>query len=77
MVYRLFKEITNESIDEFYGLDKSVYAYANSADKYDFNITEEVYFDAEPDNFIEGIKLLINTIKTSLSRIIENINNNK
>ena len=73
----LNKEITNESIDEFYGLDKSVYAYANSADKYDFNITEEVYFDAEPENFIEGIKLLTNTIKTSLGRIIENINNNK
>lgn len=66
-----YRIINNEG--NFCGLNQNVYSLANPVDNSNFINTIEVEFDKEPENFIEGVKLLIQTIKFNFSNIIQAI----
>ena len=50
-----------------------MYSLANPVDNSNFINTVEIEFDKEPENFIEGVKLSIQTIKFNFSNIIQAI----
>ncbi len=72
-----YKDFLNYSIinneGNFCGLNQNVYSLANPVDDSNFINSIEVEFDKEPENFIEGTKLLIQTIKFNFSNIIKSI----
>lgn len=67
--------ITNPENGELCGLNEVVYSLANPVDNSDFEMSIEIEFDKEPENFIDAIKMLFKTIKFNISNIIEMIKN--
>lgn len=63
-------EITNEFTDEFYGLEEEVYSLANPANSSSFNGSNFIEFDKEPENIIDSIKLLCETISHNFGHMI-------
>ena len=71
----LNKEIIYNKLGDKGGIDDSVYDLANPVDNSNFINTTIIEFDNEPENFIEGITLLIKTIKFNFTNIIESLSN--
>lgn len=72
----LNQDITNKNIEEFYGLHKDVYKYANIVNREDFSKAKELDFDKEPDNIVEALKLLIKTITHNMKSIVNLVKGN-